>query len=206
MLAHGAEGGLEAVDVLHRSLRGLGIGLELGKRGGEGGLVRPDLRRRGGFAAGLGIVGEQRRHLGRGIGIDHEHLDRLGIVVGRRALREACARLGRAADALHDRLALGDGGGLREDGGRTKGDGKRDADGSENHGNHPCFWKVGSKPVAGTRRTPGRRLLFLKSDATQHIRANHEHVILNPDFRRRAASIARQTRSGVAGMSICAIP
>src|ERR1700761_1100361 len=62
VLANIADGGLEAVEVRHRSIGGLGVFTELLEARFEVGHVVPDLGKGFGVTAGLGIVREQARH------------------------------------------------------------------------------------------------------------------------------------------------
>src|ERR1700722_780040 len=132
ILADGAERGLEAVEVVHFGDGVLGVGAELGEPRFEVIDIFSDLRIGCGVAAGLGIVGEQRRRLGGGILEGGEDLARLLDIERRFTLGHRCADLGLVAIGLHQRLARGDRILLRESGAGTQGDNGDGGHGPEN--------------------------------------------------------------------------
>src|ERR1043165_2981856 len=94
VLGDAAKCALEAVEILHARLRGLGVIAKLLEARIEIGLVGPDRRKRGGVAAGLGVLREQTDHLGGRIDIDGQDALRLGLIVGHVALRHSAAGFG----------------------------------------------------------------------------------------------------------------
>src|ERR1700722_1109768 len=108
ILADGAEGGLEAVEVGDLGERVLGISAKLGEADFDVVHVFPDFGIGRGGAAGLGILGEQRRNLGGRLLKSRKNLARLVEIERRLALHHRRADFGLVAIGLHQRPAGGD--------------------------------------------------------------------------------------------------